>query len=95
VVGQDIFPRLELRPGGTLVEITGPVCELGWHGAPCDLLRPHADWKVSRFLSRFLADTLIFPKNTAVVLNPTRGAFFAGCRTGSHGAAPSTDPVGT
>ena len=39
VVGQDIFPRLELRPGGTLVEITGPVCELGWHGAPCDLLR--------------------------------------------------------
>ena len=27
VVGQDIFPRLELRPGGTLVEITGPVCD--------------------------------------------------------------------
>ena len=56
-------------------------------------MRPRADWKVSRFLSRLLADTHFFRRNTAVVPNPTRGAFFAGCRIGSHGAAPTPLPV--
>ena len=48
---------------------------------------------MSRFLSRLPDDTPIFPLNTAVVTNPTRGAFFAGCRTGSHRAAPTPLPV--
>jgi len=35
-------------------------------------MRPHADQKVSRFLSRFLADTRFFPKNMVVVTNPAQ-----------------------
>ena len=53
-------------------------------------MRPRADWGVSHFLSHSLAKTYCFPMNTRVVTNPTRGAFFAGCRAGSHGAAPSS-----
>jgi len=45
---------------------------------------------VSRFLSRFLTDLRVFTDDTAVVTNPTRGAFFAGCRAGSHAAALSS-----
>jgi len=52
-------------------------------GTRCELMRPSADWKVSRFLSRVPADDRVFQDNTAVVTNPTRGAFFAGCRTGA------------
>ncbi len=45
-----------------------------WERAPCDFLRPKSLSRVSRFLSRFLADTHFFPTNPAVVTNPTRGA---------------------
>ena len=48
---------------------------------------------MSHFLSHSLAKTYCFPMNTRVVTNPTRGAFFAGCRTGSHRAAPTPLPV--
>ena len=60
---------------------------------PCDLLRSPTPCRVSRFLSHFLADPRVFTVDTAVATNPTRGAFFAGCRTGSHGAAPTPLPV--
>jgi hypothetical protein len=53
----------------------------------CGLPDPN---RVSRFLSHFLACPRIFPRNKAVVLNPTRGVFFAGRRAGSHGAATTT-----
>ncbi len=56
-------------------------------------MRPRADWGVSHFLSHSLAKTYCFPMNTRVVTNPTRGVFFAGCRAGSHGAAPTPLPV--
>lgn len=36
------------------------------------------------------APRLLVPAENHFVLDPTRGAFFAGCRTGSHGAAPSS-----
>jgi len=39
-----------------------------------DLLRPPAKFRVSRFLSHFFSDPHVFPKNTAVITNPTRGA---------------------
>ena len=42
--------------------------------------------RVSRFLSHFFADRRLFSENTAVVTNPTRGAFFARNRTGSNQA---------
>jgi hypothetical protein len=49
----------------------------------CDPLRASQPCKVSRFLSRFLADPRVFTENTTVVTNPTRGAdiYFAGSRT--------------
>ena len=53
-------------------------------GPPCELMRPPADWKVSRFLSHFFATLRVFPENTAVVTNPTRGVFSAWRRKGSH-----------
>ena len=56
----------------------------------CDLLRLRADLKLRRILRRLPAVTLIFSPKNPIVTNPTRGAFFAGCRTGSHGAAPSS-----
>ena len=58
----------------------------------CDPLRASQPCKVSRFLSRFLADPRVFTENTTVVTNPTRGVSFAGWRTGSHGAAPNMPP---
>jgi hypothetical protein len=61
--------------------------------ASCDPMRPHADWRASHFVSRSRAKPDLFPKNTGVASNPTRGAFFAGCRAGSHGAAPTPLPV--
>jgi hypothetical protein len=38
-------------------------------------------------------ENLISCDKTAVRNHPTRGVFFAGCRTGSHGAAPPPLPV--
>jgi hypothetical protein len=53
-------------------------------GAWCEVMRPPMDWNVSRFLSRFVADPCLFSEITADVTHPTRGAFYAGGRTGSH-----------
>jgi len=57
---------------------------------PCDLLRSPKPSRVSRFLSHFRAGPHVLPKNSATVTNPTRGAFFARCSTGSHRAARSS-----
>lgn len=43
-------------------------------GTQCELMRPPADWKVSRFLSHLFAQAACFPHKTAVVANSTRGA---------------------
>jgi len=56
-------------------------------GTGRELMRPPADWNVSRFLSRVPADDRVYADNTAVVMHPTRGAFLAGSRTGSRRAA--------
>ena len=50
----------------------------------CSLLRPSADWKVSRFLRHFRAKSCSFQRKTVIVTGPTRGAFSAGSRTRSH-----------
>jgi hypothetical protein len=60
------------RVPGSRVRLPRPFAEHR-SGTPCDLLRDDADWGLSRFLSRFLADTHFFPTNPAVVTNPTRG----------------------
>ena len=80
-------------PGGR-VRLPRPFAEQR-SGVSCDLLRDHADWGVSRFLSRLLADTQFFPTNAAVVTNPTRGAFapLEGGRTRSHEAAECSKSV--
>lgn len=57
---------------------------------PANCCDPPDPSRVSRFLGHFLADPRFFTDKTAVVTNPNRGVFFAGCRTGSHGAAPNT-----
>ena len=61
------------RVPGRRVRLPRPFAENS-SGTPCDLLRDDADWG----LSRFLAENHFFPTNSAVVTNPTRGAFFAG-----------------
>ena len=40
----------------------------------CGLMRPPAEFYLRRFLQRCLVGMLLFPKNKAVVSNPTRGA---------------------
>ena len=40
----------------------------------CGLMRPPAEFRLRRFLRRRLVGMLLFPKNRAVVTNPTRGA---------------------
>jgi hypothetical protein len=62
---------------------------------PYDRLRPHADWEVSRFLSRLPAETHFFPKNTTAVTNPTRGArtLFAPAGT-KHWDNDGSDAIG-
>lgn len=60
---------------------------------PCGFVRTSRPCRVSRFLSHLFAQAACFSRKTAVVTNPTRGAFFAGCRTGSQGAGPTTPPV--
>jgi len=52
-------------------------------GPRCELTRPPADWKVSRFLSHLFAQTACFPHTTAVVTNPTRGALALFVRDGT------------
>jgi len=49
----------------------------------CGFLRTFRLVRVSRYLSRSLAEPSPFPSQKAVVTNPTRGAFFAGCRAGA------------
>jgi hypothetical protein len=87
----------------TSVHRTAPTCQgptnsqspwtrhpaLAFAVAWCGLLRHGATLRVRRILRRLPPATPVFPKENAVVLDPTRGAFFAGCRTGWHRAAPT------
>ena len=56
----------------------------------CDFLRFPADFQLRRILRRFASASPLFPQENTLVRDPTRGAFFAECRTGSHGAALSS-----
>jgi hypothetical protein len=53
-------------------------------------LRPPAKFRVRRILRRLTPRIIVFQRENAIVLDPTRGVFFAGCSTGSQGAAPSS-----
>jgi hypothetical protein len=57
---------------------------------PCGLLRLPANFRVRRILRRPPPRTIVFPQKNPIVRCPTRGAFFAGRRAGSHGAATTT-----
>jgi len=58
-------------------------------------VRPPAEFPLRRILRRLATPSLGFPLEKAIVRDPTRGVFFAGRRTGSHGAAPSAHPAKT
>ena len=62
--------------------VSSPVVfSAGW----CPSLRTSA---VRRFLRHLRASFAVFSEKTMVRTVPPRGAFFAGCGTGSNGAAP-------